>query len=95
MLGVFLVELLDPARRIHQLLLAGKKGMAGGTDFYIDFFVHGTKFKFAAASAFVNNLVVFGMNVRFHGCPSLRKKIPSGKQVNQGKFIIYPLTIFF
>ena len=33
MLGVFLVEFLNPSGSIDKFLLAGKKRMAGGTDF--------------------------------------------------------------
>jgi hypothetical protein len=94
MFGVLLVELLDTAGRVNQLLLAGKKGMAGGTDFHIDFFVHGAEFEFAAAGAFGHNLVVLGMNVRFHGYPKPPKEF---HQIYgcANKFILLPVQAVF
>lgn len=64
--SVFLLELLDTAGGIHQLLLTGKERVAGAADLDVDFFFHRARFKNAAASAgHFGNLVV-GVNFFFH-----------------------------
>jgi hypothetical protein len=67
MLGVLLVELLDPAGGIDQFLLAGEKGMAGGTDFHLDLLVNGAELNLVAAGALGLDLVIGGMDISFHG----------------------------
>jgi|SRR6266581_6815389 len=63
--GVFAAEALNPASGIHQLLLAGKKGMAIGADFNVDVaLMGGASGKSIAAGAVHPNLVVR----RMYGC---------------------------
>jgi len=62
MLGILLIELLDPAGSIDKLLLAGEKRMTGGTNFHVYFLLYRTKFKLAAAGTLRSNFMVFRMN---------------------------------
>jgi len=66
MLGVFLVELLDPPCGIDQLLFPSEEGVTGGTDFNMDFLIDRSQFKFTTAGTLCLNLMVFRMNIRFH-----------------------------
>ena len=66
-LGVFAAESLHAAGGIHQLLLAGKEGMAGGANFKVDgTLVGGTSGERVPASAVHSHFVVGGMNGCFH-----------------------------
>jgi hypothetical protein len=68
------VEFLDTASGVDDLLLAGVKRMAGGTDFDVQRFLHRRlRFERIAARAGDFNFVVIGMDVGFHLC------IPSGQ----------------
>jgi len=73
MLGVFLIEFLNTSGSINQLLLAGKKGVTGRTDLNFDCLVHRTKFYFIAAGTLGHNLMICGMDIRFHRTLSLQK----------------------
>ena len=62
--GILAAEAFDASCRIHQFLLAGKKRVARGTDFYVDVaLVCGTSRKAGATSALHANLVVIRMNI--------------------------------
>jgi hypothetical protein len=66
-LGVLSAETFHPAGGIHKLLLAGKEGMAIGTNFYVDVSLVGrTSGKAVAARAHDADFVVSGMNGCFH-----------------------------
>ena len=66
-LGVLSAETLDAAGGVHELLLAGKEGMAGGADFYADVaLVGGPGSKGVTAGAMDPDLVVAGMDGCFH-----------------------------
>src|SRR5579863_2728913 len=66
---VLLGEALDAARRIHQLLLARKKRMAGRADFDAqEFALHrGPRGERMPAGAMYGYRVVVRMDIRFHG----------------------------
>ena len=65
--GVLAAEALDAAGGVHELLLAGKEGMAGGADFHADVaLVGGACDKSVAARAMHADLTVVGMNGCFH-----------------------------
>jgi hypothetical protein len=65
-LFVFPAETLDPTGCIHQFLLAGKKGMALGTDFNTDVRFGRSHFNGAATGTFNGRILVFGMDICFH-----------------------------
>ena len=66
-LGVFAAETLDAAGGVHELLLAGKEGMAGGADFHADVaFVGGAGDKCVTAGAMHADFAVAGMDGCFH-----------------------------
>lgn len=73
MFGVFFLELLNTAGGVYELLLAGKKRMAGRTDFNFDFLINRTKLYFITTGTFGLNLMVCGMDIRFHYSLSLQK----------------------
>jgi hypothetical protein len=75
MLGVLLFEFLDAAGGIHQLLFAGEKRMAGGTDFYMDFLADGAQLKLAAARAFRRDFMIRWMDIWFHGAIASEERI--------------------
>lgn len=61
------MELVNPARGIHDLLFARVKRMACRANLYIDVSAHyGTGLKAVAAAASYSNLFVFRMNFWFH-----------------------------
>ena len=66
MLGVFFIKLLDTSCGVNEFLLAGKKRMAGRTYLHLYLFVHGSEFNFIAAGTLGLDLMVSGMDVRFH-----------------------------
>src|SRR5450759_515722 len=66
-LGVLAAETLDAAGGVHELLLAGKEGVAGGANFYADVaLVGGTGDECVAAGAMHADLTVVGMDGCFH-----------------------------
>src|SRR5947207_187148 len=68
--GVLAAEALNPASRIHQLLLARKEWMAGRADFYVDVAaMRGAGGDYVAAGAVNAHFVVCGMNASLHGKP--------------------------
>jgi hypothetical protein len=67
MIGIFFHKFFNSAGGIDQFLLAGKKRMAGRTDFDRNLLVHRTEFHRIAAGAFGGNLVVFWVDILFHG----------------------------
>src|SRR5450759_5653473 len=65
--GILAAEALHAAGRVHELLLAGKEGVAGGADFYTDVaLVGGAGDKCVAAGAMHPDLAVAGMDSCFH-----------------------------
>jgi hypothetical protein len=64
--GILSIEAFDSAGRIHQLLLAGKKRVALGTDFQVDFRFGRPRLECLAASAFHDGLDVSRVNIRLH-----------------------------
>jgi len=65
--GVLAAETLDAAGGVHELLLAGKEGMAGGADFYADIaLVGGAGGERVTAGAMHADLAVAGMDGCFH-----------------------------
>src|ERR1039458_8341792 len=66
-LGVLAAETLDAAGGVHELLLAGKEGMAGGADFYADVaLVGGAGDECVTAGAMHADFAVAGMDGCFH-----------------------------
>jgi len=66
-LGVLATEALDTAGGVHELLLAGKEGVAGGADFHADVaFVGGAGDKCVTAGAVHADFAVAGMDGCFH-----------------------------
>src|SRR5208282_3243179 len=66
-LGILAAEALDAAGGVHELLLAGKEGMAGGADFYADVaLVGGAGGKCVTAGAMHPDFAVVGMDGCFH-----------------------------
>ena len=65
--GVLAAETLDAAGGVHELLLAGKEGMAGGADFYADVaLVGGAGDECVTAGAMHADLAVAGVDGCFH-----------------------------
>jgi hypothetical protein len=65
---VLSLKTIDPARGVEQLLTAGKKGMAAGTDFHANVaLVGGAGLESVPACADYVDFAVRGMNVGFHG----------------------------
>jgi hypothetical protein len=61
------IESIDAPRCINQLLLAGEKGMASGTNFHVQIALFGRpRLKIFAARARHRDFVIFRMNSRFH-----------------------------
>jgi len=73
MLGVFLLKLLNTTCSINQFLFARKKRMAGRANLNLNGLVDGTKLNFVTAGASGRNLMVWGMNIRFHCTLNLQK----------------------
>jgi len=65
------LETFNTTGGINELLLAGKKRMAGGAEFQSDIRLGGTGFKLAAAGATDRNGVILGMYSFFHYQPLL------------------------
>jgi hypothetical protein len=66
-LGVFAAEAFYAAGGIHEFLLAGKEGVAGGADFYADVaLMGGAGDEGVAAGAMDADFAVMGMNGCFH-----------------------------
>ena len=68
---VALIKLLNAAGSVNQLLLAGKKAMAGGADFNPDLFYGGARLKSIAAGAGHRRCCQCGMDAFFHVLYSL------------------------
>jgi hypothetical protein len=65
---VFAAETLNPARGVHQFLLAGKERVAIGADFQADIaLVGGAGGELVAARAVHAGFVICGMNCWLHG----------------------------
>lgn len=73
MFGVFFLELLNSAGSIYELLFTGKKRMAGRTYLDFDCLVNRTKLYFITTGTLGLNLMVCGMDIRFHYSLSLQK----------------------
>jgi hypothetical protein len=63
---VFFPEAFNAARGIHELLLAGKKGMAGRTNFHFKIFFCGTGFNHVPTGTGYGGCFIFGMNLVSH-----------------------------
>ena len=67
-LGVLAAETFHATGGVHELLLAGKEGMASGTNFNVDVALMGRAgAKAIAARAHDANFVISGMDGCFHG----------------------------
>jgi hypothetical protein len=66
---VFLPEPFYAARRIDELLLAGKERMTRGTNFHLDVFYGGTGLDNVPAGAGYRRLFIFRMNLVSHTNP--------------------------
>jgi hypothetical protein len=67
LLAVTPVETIHTAGGVNQLLLAGKKGMAGGTDFHVQVaFTRRTSLESLAAGTGHGYFAIFRMNSGFH-----------------------------
>ena len=64
--AVLLVELINAAAGVNQLLLAGVEGVALGADFYGDVLLGGAGLDDGAASAFNSSGLVIGVNSCLH-----------------------------
>ncbi len=73
MFGVFFLELLNTAGSIYELLLAGKKRMAGRTDLNFYCLVNRTKLYFITTGTLGLYFMICGMDIRFHCTLSLQK----------------------
>jgi hypothetical protein len=63
---VFFSEPLDTAGRIHQLLFAGKKRVAFGTNFHADVFFRRSNLNNVAAGTLDGGFGIIRMDVGFH-----------------------------
>lgn len=64
---ITLAEFINPTSGIHDLLLAGKEGVAGGTNFHMQLLTKsGASGEFVTATADHFDFGVFRMNIRFH-----------------------------
>ena len=61
-----LLEAIHTSAAVHQLLLAGKEGMALGANFNLQFGLGGTGFERLAAHATDDRLTVLGMDLFLH-----------------------------
>jgi hypothetical protein len=68
---VFFPEPFYAARRIDELLLAGKKRVAGGTNFHLDVFYGRTGLDNIPAGAGYRCFFIFRMNLVSHNNPLL------------------------
>ena len=66
-----LLEAIDAAAAIHQLLLAGEEGMALGADFNTQFLLGGTGLESFTAHAAHDGLFVLGMDLFLHSISPL------------------------
>ena len=64
--AVLLVELVNAAAGVNQLLLAGVEGVALGADFHGDVLLGGAGLDDGAASALDGGLLVIGMDSFLH-----------------------------
>jgi hypothetical protein len=64
--GVFLLETLDAACSIDQLLLAREERVASRTDVHADFLLRGPGFELIPAGAAHKHLMVLRMDILFH-----------------------------
>src|SRR5260221_7769172 len=64
---VLLLELLDAARRVNELHLAGEERMARRADFGVDVFLGAARGELVAAAAGDGGFFVFRVDVFFHG----------------------------
>lgn len=71
--GILLFELLDTSCGIDKFLLSGKKRMAGRTNLDSYLVLNGTEFELVAAGAHRVDLMIFRMDIWFHGKHSLCK----------------------
>ncbi len=97
MLGVFFIEFLNSSCGIDELLLAGKKGVAGGTDLNLNGLVYGTELNFIAAGALCIDLMIYGMDIGFHYSLSLQKTCSHQAIINftVNNFTLLPVLFFF
>src|SRR5205807_5887306 len=92
LLGVLLLEAVDTAGRVHQLLLAGEEGMALRADLDAQLFLGGAGRPRLAACAVDGNLLILGMDVCFHELTSNRRML-SGVENGAGRGKILGLSI--
>ena len=63
---IFFAEPFNAAGRIYQFLFSGKKRMAFGTDFHLNFWLGGSNDEIVAASAFDGGIGIGWVNRCFH-----------------------------
>jgi hypothetical protein len=91
---VFFQEPFDASGRVDQLLFAGEKRMALGTDFHPDIFPGGTDLKDIAAGASNRCLMIRGMNIGFHGAKPL-SRFPIIRPKDRVKYSWIPKTLYY
>ena len=64
--GVTLLELLDAACAVDELLLAREKRVAAGADFDADRGFRGTRMNHVSTKASDRGFLIFGVNLIFH-----------------------------
>jgi len=96
MLGVFLLKLLNTTCSINQFLFARKKRMAGRANLNLNGLVNGTKLNFVTAGASGRNLMVWGMNIRFHCTLNLQKTCSQhgDEYITTNNFLVLPVLTF-
>src|SRR6266852_1752853 len=72
---VLFLELLDAARGVNELHLAGEERMAHRTDFGVDVLLGAARGKLVAAAARDGRFFVFGVDVFFHGIARFGKRL--------------------
>src|SRR5258708_7461283 len=85
LLGVLLLEAVDAAGRVDQLLLAGEEGMALRADVDAQFLLRGARGPGLAARAVDRDLLILRMNVWFHELTSNGRMLSDPKTGSIGE----------
>ena len=72
-LGVFFLEFFNTTSGVNQLLLTSEKRMTAGTNFDLNALINRAQFNLITASAFCLDLMIFGMDIRFHRLLGLQR----------------------
>ena len=101
--GVFLLETLDAARSVNQLLFAGEERVAVRADFHVNVFLRRTSRPRMTAGANDSAFDIFWMNSFFHShfsfylnksrssLAAMTHDITGAKRANDGKAQKYPI----